>query len=67
MTRLQVVVVAPMVPIDSPPHAGGQYLQSVVHFAESVGETTVIVPNTPVNRATENARGAPRRLAPRAT
>lgn len=47
----RVVIVAPVVPHDAPPHAGGVYLQRVVRAAASLGPTTVVVPNTPANRA----------------
>jgi glycosyltransferase involved in cell wall biosynthesis len=55
----RVAIVAPMVPYDAPPHAGGLYLQAVVRFAELHGPTTVVVPNTPTNRQTATAIGAP--------
>jgi glycosyltransferase involved in cell wall biosynthesis len=55
----RVVIVAPMVPYDAPPHAGGQYLQHVVRAATRIGPTTVVVPNTPVNRETSTSPGAP--------
>src|SRR3954454_14522213 len=55
----RVVIVAPLVPHDVPPHAGGQYLQHVVRYATSIGPTTVVVPSTPDTRATARAPGAP--------
>jgi len=58
----RVVIVAPVVPFDAPPHAGGQYLQHVTRFATAQGPTTVVVPNTPVNRDTADAPGAPEDL-----
>lgn len=58
----RVVIVAPVVPFDAPPHAGGQYLQHVTRYAIAQGQTTVVVPNTPVNRDTAEAPGAPEDL-----
>ena len=58
----RIVVVAPLVPYDAPPHAGGRYLQSVVRLAETLGPTTVLVANTPTSRATSTAPGAPQDL-----
>jgi glycosyltransferase involved in cell wall biosynthesis len=60
---LRVVIVAPLVPFDAPPHAGGRYLQQVVRYAEEcIGPTTVIVPSTPDTRATADGTGAPAHL-----
>lgn len=58
----QVVVLSNLVPFDGIPHAGGQYMLRLVRALETMGEVTVIVPNTPAARTASTRAGAPRRL-----
>ena len=60
VSRQRVVVVAPSVPFDAVPHAGGQYLLRLTRILEDEADLTVLVPNTPTNRAGVAEPGAPR-------
>ena len=55
-----MVVVAPSVPFDAVPHAGGLYLLRLTRILEDGADLTVLVPNTPTNRAGVAEPGAPR-------
>ncbi len=59
MTRPRVVVVAPAVPIDASPHAGGRYLKILVTTASECADVTVVVPNTPASRSAALSPGTP--------
>jgi glycosyltransferase involved in cell wall biosynthesis len=62
MTTTRWVILAPVVPVDHSPHAGGRYLQALVRTVARHGEVTVVVPNTPVNRDSLGRDGVPRDL-----
>ena len=60
MTRPRVVVLAPVVPVDNSPHAGGRYLQILTTTLADRADVTLVVPNTPDARTTRLDPSAPR-------
>lgn len=59
MNKPRVVVVSPVLPYDGIPHAGGQYLRSLSRLLAERSHLTVIVPETPTNRAAAGRAGVP--------
>lgn len=58
----RAVIVAPVLPFDGSPHAGGLYLRHLVRVVEAKAELDVVVPNTPANREAASQPGAPSRI-----
>lgn len=56
----RIVIVSNVVPYDAIPHAGGQYMRSLVGAARELGELTLLAPDTPANRLAISKPGAPR-------
>jgi glycosyltransferase involved in cell wall biosynthesis len=54
------VVLAPVVPVENSPHAGGRYLQILRTTLEGRAELTLVVPNTPASRTSRLDPSAPR-------
>jgi glycosyltransferase involved in cell wall biosynthesis len=60
VTLPRVVVLAPVVPVDNSPHAGGRYLQILTTTLAGRADVTLVVPNTPDARTTRLDPSAPR-------
>jgi glycosyltransferase involved in cell wall biosynthesis len=58
----RVVVIAPLVPHDRVPHAGGQYLLTIARILAEETELTLLTPNTPTNREASRLSGTPPHL-----
>jgi glycosyltransferase involved in cell wall biosynthesis len=58
----RAVIVAPVIPFDASPHAGGLYLRHLVRVVDAHAELVLVVPNTPANREAVSQPGAPRRI-----
>jgi glycosyltransferase involved in cell wall biosynthesis len=54
------VLLAPVVPVDNSPHAGGRYLQILTSTLAGRADVTLVVPNTPDARTTRSDPSAPR-------
>jgi len=52
-------VIAPVLPYDAIPHAGGQYLLTLTRVLAERSVLTVVVPSTPLNRAAVGRPGVP--------